>query len=79
MIFKYSEINRNKIAYILGIIYTVYFNINGRGDLAIINSVAYSIPFILFNLIISFVISKLIKDQNHGVYFCVISLIYLNI
>ena len=79
MIFKYSEINRNKIAYILGIIYTVYFNINGRGDLAIINSVAYSIPFILFNLIISFVFSKLIKDQNHGVYFCVISLIYLNI
>lgn len=79
MIFKYSEINRNKIGFILGIIYTVYFNINGRGDIAILNSVAYSIPFIIFNLIISYIISKLIKDQNHGVYFCIISLVILNI
>lgn len=74
----YTENNKNSFGIILGLIYTVYFNLN-EGEHSTIVSLVYSIPFILFSLLISVAISKIRKDENYGIYFCVICLILLNI
>jgi hypothetical protein len=72
----FTKENKNMIGIISAISYTLYFNWqNGQYPLA--NTIAYSIPFLFISALISFGISKTRRDNNFGVYFAVISLIFV--
>lgn len=71
---EFTKENRNIAGIIMGISYTIYFNWQ---DMAypLANTVAFSLPFIIFSGLLGFGISKIRKDNNYGIYFAVISLL----
>ncbi|MCM4162795.1 MULTISPECIES: hypothetical protein [unclassified Arenibacter] len=68
--------NRNMIGVIMGISYTLYFNWR-IGEYQLIETFAYSLPFLVVSAIIGLGISKIRKDNNYGIYFALITLIFL--
>lgn len=76
MVIKYTKENRNLIGFIMGITYTIVFNAYFH-DKTIDNSIAFSLPFLLFAALLGIGISKVRKDKNSGVYFAVISLLLI--
>lgn len=74
--FEFTKENKNMIGVIMGISYTIYFNWQ-TGQYPLANTIAYSIPFLLISALIGFGISKIRKDKNFGVYFAVITLIFV--
>jgi hypothetical protein len=56
--FKFDLNNLSKMGYALGVIYCVYFNYVRENYTEMINAFFYSIPFIIFALIVSLGISK---------------------
>lgn len=73
--FKFELNELSKIGYVLGVIYCVYFNYIRESYTEMINAFFYSIPFIIFALLVSFSISKYRKDKKSGIYFCIIVLL----
>ena len=73
---EFTKENKNMIGVIMGIIYTLYFNWQSS-QYPIGSTIAYSLPFLLVSALISYGISKIRKDNNFGIYFAVISLIFL--
>ena len=80
MIFIFNNKNFSTTGYILGIIYSVFFNAinNGYSD-DYLGAFFFSIPFILISALIGIVISKLRKDKLSGVYFLISCLILVSI
>jgi phage shock protein PspC (stress-responsive transcriptional regulator) len=74
--FEFTKENRNIIGVIMGISYTLYFNLR-IGQYPLIETLVYSLPFLAASALIGFGISKVRKDNNFGIYFAVISLIFV--
>tara|TARA_R110002110_G_scaffold61285_15_gene172264 strand:- start:671 stop:910 length:240 start_codon:yes stop_codon:yes gene_type:complete len=70
---KYTKDGLNFIGIIMGFTYTLYFNKQDVEN-ALSMTFAYSLPFLIFSVILGFGISKLRKDKNFGIYFALISL-----
>lgn len=74
--FEFKKENINTIGVIMAISYTLFFNWQ-NGEYPLSNTIAYSLPFLVISALIGFVISKIRKDNNFGIYFAVISLIFV--
>ncbi|MEQ3664074.1 hypothetical protein [Olleya sp.] len=72
---EFTKENRNMIGIIMAIIYTLTFNWIDNGRFPLIDTLAYSLPFLAFSALFGFGISKFRKDNNFGIYFAVISLL----
>jgi hypothetical protein len=77
--FELTKHNISKIGFVLGLIYTIYFNSINETQGDYVMAFFFSIPFILISLLISYFISIKRKDKFMGVYFCIIILIFLSI
>jgi hypothetical protein len=73
---EFTKENRNMIGIIMGISYTLYFNYR-VSQYPLIETFVYSLPFLVVSALIGFGISKVRKDNNFGIYFAVISLIFI--
>lgn len=73
---EFTKENKNFIGIIIGISYTLYFNWQ-NSQYPIGSTIAYSLPFLLVSALIGFGISKIRKDDNFGIYFAIISLIFV--
>ena len=76
---EYTKENRNLIGIIIGLSYTLYFNYNPDILYPVTSTIGYSLPFLIVSFLIGFTISLVRKDKNYGIYFALISLIFLNI
>jgi ABC-type dipeptide/oligopeptide/nickel transport system permease subunit len=77
MIIPFKKKYVSVIGYFLGIIYCVFFN-SIKEDIEYIFAFAYSVPFILFSLLIGIAISKLRKDKLSGIYFLICCLLLVS-
>ncbi len=73
---EFTKDNKNLIGVILGLSYTLYFNWQS-GQYPFMNTIAYCVPFLLISILIGIGISKIRKDNNYGIYFAVISLVFI--
>jgi len=73
---EFTKENKNMIGVIMAISYTLFFNWQS-GQYPLANTIAYSLPFLIVSALIGFGISKIRKDNNFGIYFAVISLIFV--
>ena len=72
MIVKFDNKNISKIGYLLGVLYSIFFNsIIGGYNNDFVGAFVYSLPFMLFAFLIGFAISRYRKDKLSGVYFLV--------
>lgn len=73
---EFTKENRNLIGIIMGISYTLSFNWR-IGQFPLIETFAYSLPFLTVSALVGFGISKIRKDNNYGIYFAIIALIFV--
>lgn len=72
---EFTKENKNTIGVIMAISYTLYFNWQ-NSEHPLVSTIAYSLPFLAISALIGFGISKIRKDNNFGIYFAIISLVF---